>query len=155
MRRLLALVFFLLPALAQRVVLGLAAEGQWLPLGLAGFVRVEQEGYLVEARAGWEVIGGFFFGLEGGFPLRPGYAFQGGLLYHPYHEALREPLRPSHALWVTLGLTNRSWNTDLPFWVGVALPLDPAFWERANLASLAIALVLFQRSRIYLEPLAY
>ena len=28
-----------------------------------------------------------------------------------------------------MGLADRSWNTDLPLWGGVALPLDPAFWE--------------------------
>ncbi len=78
MRRLAPLLLFLLPALAQKLVLGLALEGQALPIGLAGFARLEQGGYLLEARAGWELLGGVFVGLEGGVYLNGGYALQGG-----------------------------------------------------------------------------
>lgn len=42
MRRLAPLLLFLLPALAQKPVLGLALEGQALPIGLVGFARLEQ-----------------------------------------------------------------------------------------------------------------
>ena len=43
-RKLIPLAFLLLPALAQKLVLGLALEGQALPIGLAGFARLEQGG---------------------------------------------------------------------------------------------------------------
>lgn len=60
MRRLAPLLLFLLPALAQKPVLGLALEGQALPIGLVGFARLEQGGTSSEARAGWELLGGAF-----------------------------------------------------------------------------------------------
>ncbi|BCZ90159.1 hypothetical protein TthAA37_20210 [Thermus thermophilus] len=148
MRRLAPLLLFLLPALAQKLVLGLALEGQALPIGLAGFARLEQGGYLLEARAGWELLGGVFVGLEGGVYLDGGHALQVGLLFHPYHEALQRP----NVLSATLGFTNRSWNTDLPLWGGVALPLDPAFWEGVDMDALGLGFIALLRLRVYLEP---
>ncbi|BDG22245.1 hypothetical protein [Thermus thermophilus] len=147
MRRLAPLLLFLLPALAQKPVLGLALEGQALPIGLVGFARLEQGGYLLEARAGWELLGGAFVGLEGGVSLEGGRFLQGGLLFHPHHEAAGYPLVSA-----PLGLADRSWNTDLPLWGGVALPLDPAFWEGVPPEGAGFLALVLLRLRVYLEP---
>ena len=111
MRRLAPLLLFLLPALAQKPVLGLALARQALPLGLVGFARLEQGGYLLEARAGWELLGG-----------------------------------------AVADLADRSWNTDLPLWGRVALPLDPAFWEGVPPEGAGFLALVLLRLRVYLEP---
>ncbi|GAB5603024.1 hypothetical protein FJNA_15490 [Thermus sp. FJN-A] len=149
MGKLIPLAFLLLPALAQRLVLGLALEGQVLPIGLAGFARLEQGGYLLEARAGWELLGGVFVGLEGGVYLDRGRILQGGLLFHPHHEIAGRSLVSA-----TLGLTNLR-DTSLPVWGGVALPLDPAFWERVSPGDLGLGFIALLRLRVYLEPAGF
>ena len=68
-------------------------------------------GYLLEARAGWELLGGAF-----------------------------------------VGLAARSWNTDLPLWGGVALPLAPAFWEGVPPEGAGFLALVLLRLRVYLEP---
>ena len=51
-----------------------------------------------------------------------------------------------------MGLADRSWNTDLPLWGGVALPLDPAFWEGVPLEGAGFLALVLLRLRVYLEP---
>ena len=50
------------------------------------------------------------------------------------------------------GLAGRSWNTDLPLWGGVALPLDPAFWEGVPPEGAGFLALVLLRLRVYLEP---
>lgn len=68
MRRLAPLLLFLLPALAQKPVLGLALEGQALPIGLVGFARLEQGG--TSSRPG--PVGSFWAGPSRTSPTAPG-----------------------------------------------------------------------------------
>ena len=83
-RKLIPLAFLLLPALAQKLVLGLALEGPALPTRLAGFAPLEQGGN--------------------------------------------------------------------PLWGGVALPLDPAFWEGVPPEGAGFLALVLLRLRVYLEP---
>lgn len=68
MRRLAPLLLFLLPALAQKPVLGLALEGQALPIGLVGFARLEQGG----TSSGPGPVGSFWAGPSRTSPTAPG-----------------------------------------------------------------------------------
>ncbi len=137
-------------ALGQTIRLGIALEGQLLPLGVAGFAEYRTyEGGLARLQVGYDYLGPYALG-ELGFvledrPWRRSWASFGGGYYL---EGERDPFA-----FLLAGAGAYDYGQSLGYWGGVMLPLDSALWDAELGSGGGLALFALLRVRVELAEL--
>jgi hypothetical protein len=128
---LMGMLFLAGPLQAQGWRLGVALEGQILPLGLAGFVEYQAGATGVQGRIGWDLVGGgFFLGSEGFWqPTSTNRYALGGVWYPGAGQAAKDLKFTGVMLFPCAGMrrVNSGW-----VYVGAGLPLQIPFYDRTG-----------------------
>ncbi len=133
-------------ALGQAIRLGIALEGQLLPLGVGAFLECRSEGSgLARAQIGYDYVGPYLLGelglvLEENPWRRRWASFGGGYYLEGGNGAFG---------FLLAGAGSYDYEQSFGIWGGVMLPLDPVLWE-AELGS-GGGLALFALLRVRLE----
>ncbi len=115
-------------AWGQHWRIGFALEGQVFPLGLTGFVEVQQGVYGAQARVGWDLAGGFYGGIEGFWEPFANARYALGLVLYPGVARAAEDLNFTGVmLFPNIGVRRpgSGWGH-----LGLGLPLRSSFYER-------------------------
>ncbi|MDQ7041812.1 MAG: hypothetical protein Q9M35_12820 [Rhodothermus sp.] len=114
-------------AWGQHWRVGLALEGQVFPLGLTGFVEVQQGVYGTQARVGWDLFGGLYGGVEGFWEPFANNRYALGLVLYPGVARAAEDLNfTGIMLFPNIGVqrSGSGWG-----YLGLGLPLHSSFYE--------------------------